>query len=124
MKTNKSHGKWIGSIIAVIFIFSGIVLLFAFLMSKITTEGKQDYFEGKVLENTNDSIIVQIDSSYEDLVHALGETVEIEKADIVKECDFSKLSSNESVRVLYSGIHSKSKRIEHVFAVYLSSELP
>lgn len=123
MKMNKAHVKSIGSIITFIFIGLGIVLLFLLLISKIGVEGKQDYFEGTVLENTNDSIIVQIDSSYENLIHTLGETVKIEKADIVQECDFSKFSCNESVRVLYSGIDSKNSKIEHIFAVYLLSEL-
>lgn len=120
MKMNIGYRKWIGALIVFILICFGIVLLF---ISKASNQGKQDYFEGKILENMNDSIIVQIDSSYEDLIHALGETVKIEKTDIVRECDFSKFSSNESVRVLYSGIDSERKRIDIVAAVYAMSEI-
>ena len=42
---------------------------------------------------------------------------------VVKECDFSKFISNESVRVLYSGINSKKHELEHIFAIYTLSEI-
>ena len=88
-----------------------------------STEGKQDYFEGKVLENSDDYIVIKINSSYEKLISKLGENVKIEKKAVVKECDFSKFISNESVRVLYSGINSKKHELEHIFTIYTLSEI-
>lgn len=86
-------------------------------------EFKQDYFEGTVIENQNDCLTVQIDPSYESLISALGETVKIENKVVVQNCDFSKFSPKENVRVLYSEISAKEKRIEHIFAVYLLKEI-
>ena len=51
------------------------------------------------------------------------ENVKIEKTAVVKECDFSKFISNESVRVLYSGINPKKHELEHIFAIYTLSEI-
>lgn len=111
--------KFVGIIIAFILTISGIILF----LSMASTEAKQDYFEGKVLENADDYITVKIDSSYENLISQLEETVKIEKKDVVQKCDFSKFSPNESIRVLYSGIDSKRKKLEHIFAVYVLSEI-
>lgn len=128
MKTQKESGqkKFIASrtgFLLFILICIAVVVLFVFLISKIGTEAKQEYFEGKVLEITEEAIVVQIDSSYEDLIEALGETVTIQKADVVKECDFSKFSPEEGVRVLYDKIDSREKVIKNIYAVYLLSEL-
>ena len=106
-------------IVVLIAIISGVILF----LSIASTESKQDYFEGNVSENTNDYIVIKIDSSYEKLIRKLGETVKIEKKAVVKECDFSKFMSNESVRVLYSGINSKKHELEHIFAIYTLSEI-
>lgn len=86
-------------------------------------EFKQDYFEGTVIENQNDCLTVQIDPSYKSLTSTLGETVKIENKVIVQNCDFSKFSPKESVRVLYSEVNAKEKRIDHIFAVYLLKEI-
>lgn len=109
---------------------SVVVLAFALaafgmilFLSKASIRGGQDYFEGIVVENANDYIIVQFDASYEKLIRVLGETVKIEKRDVVQESDFSKYPPNESVRVIYSGIDSKEKRMGHIFAVYVLSEI-
>ena len=67
--------------------------------------------------------VIKINSSYEKLISKLGENVKIEKKAVVKECDFSKFISNESVRVLYSGINSKKHELEHIFAIYTLSEI-
>lgn len=115
MKKTKS----IDVIIAFLIIILGMILFLAMA----NTEAKQDYFEGKVLENSDDYIIIKIDSSYEELISKLGETVKIEKKGVVKECDFTKFSSNESIRVLYSGINSKKHELEHIFAIYVLSEI-
>lgn len=128
MKTQKEPGqkKFIASrtgFLLFILICIAVVVLFVFLISKIGTEAKQEYFEGKVLEITEEAIVVQIDSSYEDLIEALGETVTIQKADVVKECDFSKFSPEEGVRILYDKIDSREKVIKNIYAVYLLSEL-
>ena len=128
MKTQKESGqkKFIASrtgFLLFILICIAVVVLFVFLISKIGTEAKQEYFEGKVLEITEEAIVVQIDSSYEDLIEALGETVTIQKADVVKECDFSKFSPEEGVRILYGKIDSREKAIKNIYAVYLLSEL-
>lgn len=128
MKTQKESGqkKFIASrtgFLLFILICIAVVVLFVFLISKIGTEAKQEYFEGKVLEITEDTMVVEIDSSYEDLIEALGETVTIQKADVVKECDFSKFSPEEGVRVLYDKIDSREKVIKNIYAVYLLSEL-
>lgn len=128
MKTQKESGqkKFIASrtgFLLFILICIAVVVLFVFLISKIGTEAKQEYFEGKVLEITEEAIVVQIDSSYEDLIEALGEMVTIQKADVVKECDFSKFSPEEGVRVLYDKIDSREKVIKNIYAVYLLSEL-
>ena len=53
----------------------GVILFF----SMASTEGKQDYFEGKVLENSDDYIVIKINSSYEKLISKLGENVKIKK---------------------------------------------
>ena len=45
-------------------IILGVILFF----SIAGTEGKQDYFEGKVLENSDDYIVIKINSSYEKLI--------------------------------------------------------
>ena len=45
-----------------------------------------------------------------------------QKKAVVKECDFSKFTSNESVRVLYS-INSKKHELEAIFAIYTLSEI-
>ncbi|MCH5343667.1 MAG: hypothetical protein J1E64_06465 [Acetatifactor sp.] len=111
--------KFVDVIIAFLIIILGMILFLAMA----STEAKQDYFEGKVLENSDDYIIIRIDSSYEELISKLGETVKIEKKDVVKECDFSIFSSNESIRVLYSGINSKKHELEHIFAIYVLSEI-
>ena len=90
--------KFICTIVVFIAISLGVILFF----SMASTEGKQDYFEGKVLENSDDYIVIKINSSYEKLISKLGENVKIEKTAVVKECDFSKFISNESVRVLWN----------------------
>ena len=108
------------TIISFILIASGMLLF----LSKAGTEGRQDYFEGTVIEHTNDEITVRIDSSYEKLIRTLGETVTIEKKDVVQKCDFSKFPPGEEVRVLYSGIDEKRNRPESTFAIYVLSELP
>ncbi|QNM03242.1 hypothetical protein [Simiaoa sunii] len=111
--------KFICTIVVFIAISLGVILFF----SMASTEGKQDYFEGKVLENSDDYIVIKINSSYEKLISKLGENVKIEKTAVVKECDFSKFISNESVRVLYSGINPKKHELEHIFAIYTLSEI-
>ena len=111
--------KFICIIVVFIVIISGVILF----LNIASTESKQDYFEGNVSENTNDYIVIKIDSSYEKLIRKLGETVKIEKKAVVKECDFSKFMSNESVRVLYSGINTKKHELEHIFAIYTLSEI-
>lgn len=100
-----------------------VIVVFVFLISKVGTEAKQEYFEGKVLEITEDTMVVEIDSSHEDLIQALGNTVTIRKADVVKECDFSRFSPQEGVRVLYDKIDSREKTIKNIYAVYRLSEL-
>ncbi len=111
--------KFICIIVVFIAIISGVILF----LSIASTESKQDYFEGNVSENSNDYIVIKIDSSYEKLIRKLGETVKIEKKAVVKERDFSKFMSNESVRVLYSGINTKKHELEHIFAIYTLSEI-
>lgn len=112
--------KFITIIILFILTASGIILF----LSKAGTEAGQDYFEGTVLEHTEDRLTVRIDSSYEDLTAVLGETVEIEKEEVVRKCDFSEFPPDEKIRVLYSGINSKNRRLEYIFAVYVLSEIP
>ena len=88
--------------------------------------GKQDHFNGIVLENSDTYIVIQIDesvSSDEKLIHKVGETVKIEKSSVVRKCDFSKFPPNESVRVVYSGTRSKQHELEAVFAIYTLSEI-
>lgn len=109
--------------VRIIIAFILTVLVIILFLSIASTEAKQDYFEGKVLENADDYITVKVDSSYENLISKLGETVKIEKKDVVQKCDFSKFLSNESIRVLYSGLDSKRKKLEHIFAVYVLSEI-
>lgn len=109
--------------VRIIIAFILTILVIILFLSIASTEAKQDYFEGKVLENADDYITVKVDSSYENLISKLGETVKIEKEDVVQKCDFSKFLSNESIRVLYSGIDSKRKKSEHIFAVYVLSEI-
>ncbi len=109
--------------IRVIIVFVIAVFGILLFLSKATTENGQDYFEGKVIENTNDYLVVQIDVSYEELISMVGETIQIEKSDIVQKRDFSQFSLNERIRVLYKGIDSKSKKIEHIFALYKMSEI-
>lgn len=111
--------KFFGIIAVFVLITLGIALFF--VMS--STQAKQDYFEGQILESSDDYVVIQIDSSYEKLIGKLGESVKIEKKDVVRECDFSNFTSDESVRVLYSGINSKEQKIEQVFAIYTLSEL-
>lgn len=112
-----------GGFLLFILVCLAVIAAFVFLISKTGTEAKQEYFEGKVLEITEDTMVVEIDSAYEDLIEALGETVTIRKADIVKACDFSGFSPQEGVRVLYDKIASKEKVIKNVYAVYRLSEL-
>lgn len=81
-----------GGFLLFILVCLAVIAAFVFLISKTGTEAKQEYFEGKVLEITEDTMVVEIDSAYEDLIEALGETVTIRKADIVKACDFSGFS--------------------------------
>ena len=79
--------KFICIIVVFIAIISGVILF----LSIASTESKQDYFEGNVSENSNDYIVIKIDSSYEKLIRKLGETVKIEKKAVVKERDFLNL---------------------------------
>ena len=109
--------------ISIIVFFLLIVSCIPLFLSKLANEARQDYFEGKVLENMNNSIVVQIAASYEDLISQLGETVQIEKKDIVKECDYSIFPPGEDIRVLYTGIDSKNQKLEHIFAIYTLSEI-
>ena len=111
--------KFICIIVVFIAIISGVILF----LSIASTESKQDYFEGNVSENSNDYIVIKIDPSYEKLIRKLGEAVKIEKKAVVKECDFFFFLSNESVRVLYSGINTKKHELEHIFAIYTLSEI-
>lgn len=111
--------KLICVIAAVLLAGVGIAVFVRYGVAEI----KQDYFEGTVIENQNNCLTVQIDPSYESLTSALGETVKIENKVIVQNCDFSKFSPKESVRVLYSEVNAKEKRIEHIFAVYLLKEI-
>lgn len=110
---------FIGIAVICILIISGVILFF----TTADRQARQDYFEGRVLENTGDHITVKIDPSYENLTAELGETVKIEKKDVVKECDFSDFAPDEMIRVLYGGINSSNREIEQVFAVYALSEL-
>ena len=48
--------KSICTIVVFIAIILGVILFF----SMASTEGKQDYFEGKVLENSDDYIVIKI----------------------------------------------------------------
>lgn len=121
--TDKETADSRGGFLLFLLICLAVIVVFVFLISKVGTEAKQEYFEGKVLELTEDTMVVEIDSSYEDLIEALGSTVTIRKADIVKECDFSRFSPQEGVRVLYDKIESKEKVIKNIYAVYLLSEL-
>lgn len=65
--------------VRIIIAFILTILVIMLFLSIASTEAKQDYFEGKVLENTDDYITVKVDSSYENLISKLGETVKIEK---------------------------------------------
>ncbi len=49
--------------------------------------------------------------------------MKIEQKDVVQESDFLKYPLNEGVRVIYSGINSREKRVEHTFAIYELSEI-
>lgn len=121
--TNKKMADSRGGFLLFLLICLAVIVVFVFLISKAGTKAKQEYFEGKVLEVTEDTMVVEIDSSYKDLIEALGETVTIQKSDVVKECDFSKFSPEEGVRVLYDKIDSREKVIKNIYAVYLLSEL-
>ena len=70
--------------ICIILVFIAIILGVILFFSIAGTEGKQDYFEGKVLENSDDYIVIKINSSYEKLISKLGENVKIEKKAVVK----------------------------------------
>lgn len=108
-----------GTIIAFILAALGMILF----LSKAGIEGGQEYFEGIVLENADHHIAVKIDSSYEKLICVLGETITIEKKEVVQKRDFSIIPSNEKIRVLYAGLDSNKKKIETIFAVYVLSEI-
>ena len=102
----------------------GVRLLLPIVMEHFA--GKQDYFNGIVLENSDDYIVIEIDesvSSDERLISKLGETVKIEKSAVVSKCDFSKFPPNENVRVVYSGIDSRKHELEAIFAIYTLSEI-
>lgn len=114
--------KSTGLIIAIVCICLAAVLV-VFLLPKLGHEGKDEYFEGKILEKTDDKIVVQIDPTYKDLIGSVGQTVEVKKADLVSEVDFSKFSAGEGVRVLYGGIDSKNKQIDKLYKVYTLAEL-
>lgn len=79
--------KFICTIVVFIAISLGVILFF----SMASTEGKQDYFEGKVLENSDDYIVIKINSSYEKLISKLGENVKIEKQLLLKNVIFLNL---------------------------------
>lgn len=102
-----------------ILIIFGVILFFAMA----NTEAKQDYFDGKVLKNSDDYIIIKINTSYEKLINKLGNTVKIEKKTVVKKCDFSAFEPDENVRVLYSGMNSKKHELKHIFSIYKLSEI-
>ena len=79
--------KSICTIVVFIAIILGVILFF----SMASTEGKQDYFEGKVLENSDDYIVIKINSSYEKLISKLGENVKIKKRLLLKNVIFLNL---------------------------------
>lgn len=119
----KNAKEFLKPMICTVVVFCALILGIVLFLSKASAGARQYYFEGKVSENSDEYIVVEIDSSYEKLINELGKTVEIEKKVIVSERDYSKFVSGEGVRVIYSGIDSKKHELEHVFAIYDLSEI-
>lgn len=57
------------------------------------------------------------------MIKEVGETITINKASVLRKCDFSVFAEGEDVRIVYSGTDQSKKELGQVFAVYLLSEV-
>ena len=71
MENNMEKYKNIGDIIVVISLVVLFIVGIPLFLSKASVESGQDYFEGRILENTGDSIIVKVGEEYEELLDSI-----------------------------------------------------
>ena len=105
----------------IIFILLGSVIIL--FLSRAGVGGAQKYFEGKVLENTNKYIVIEVDSQYTELIEKSGAHIKVDTEKVFRKCDFSKFTEEEKVRVVYSEFDSLKGEFEQVYAIYLKSEI-
>ena len=106
--------------ILIIILLSGEFILF---ISRTGQGGTQKYFEGEVLENNGGYITIEVNLQYNDLIEKSGEYVEIDTEEVLAKRDFSVFKRGEEVRVVYDEFDSLKEEFEHVYAIYLKSEI-
>lgn len=107
--------------IVIILVLSGA---FIFFISKAGGKGGvQNCFDGKVMENDGRYLTIEVDPEYNDLVERLGGYVEIDIEEVFAESDFSRLKRGEDVRVVYNEFDLLKEGFDHVYAIYLQSEI-
>lgn len=90
-----------------------------------TNEVANPWFEGTVLENTGDYIIIRIDPAYEKELRLMGETVKLAQKDktVGWGKDFTKFPVGDRVRVVYATFNAKEKRLNAPFSIYTMEEV-
>lgn len=106
--------------ILIIILLSGAFILF---ISRTGQGGTQKYFEGEVLENNGGYITIEVNLQYNDLIEKSGEYVEIDTEEVLAKRDFSVFKRGEEVRGVYDEFDSLKEEFEHVYAIYLKSEI-
>ena len=68
-------------------------------------------------------VLKQDVKKYNDLIEKSGEYVEIDTEEVLAKRDFSVFKRGEEVRVVYDEFDSLKEEFEHVYAIYLKSEI-
>lgn len=100
----------------------GLFLVFSVLLFCACNEAKQDYFNGVVIEISDNKIMVQPDESEE--IYKTAEIIELPK-EVVSENGLPELGVGSAIRVLYNNQSIEDinpMKIEIVYAIYLVDE--
>ncbi|MFI3172906.1 MAG: hypothetical protein R3Y40_04760 [Eubacteriales bacterium] len=97
------------------------VILIIGILPKINIESGQEYLDGTVVGIVDNKLQVQIDIAYDEVIAQVGEIIEINTVEVIRDCDVSSFIIGESVRVVYEEV--ENNKLKNVYAIYLSSEL-
>lgn len=90
------------------------------ILSKISIESGQEYLDATIVDS---KMIVEIDNQYDEVISQVGESVEIDTVEVIRECDISSFSVGNSIRIVYREVDGENNKLKNVYAIYLSSEL-